>query len=112
MKDCVFCQIVNKERKAKIIYEDEKTLAFYDINPQAPYHILLIPKKHIINVLDLKEEDKELMGHIFLIANKISKNLNFNSIRIVTNSGKDAGQSVFHLHFHIFAGRKMGWPPG
>jgi histidine triad (HIT) family protein len=112
MNDCIFCQIAKKERNARIVFEDEKTAAFYDIHPQAPYHILVIPKKHITNVFDLKEEDKDLIGHIFLIINKIARDLNLFSFRIVTNSGREAGQSVFHLHFHLLSGRFMHWPPG
>lgn len=112
MKNCIFCQIINKEKKAKIIYEDEISLAFYDINPQAPYHILVIPKKHIESLNGIREEDKEILGHIFIVINKISKNLRLSSYRIVANSGREAGQSVFHLHFHILSGRRMGWPPG
>lgn len=112
MENCIFCQIIKRQRKAKIIYEDEVCFAFYDINPQAPFHILIIPKKHIENLLDLKEEDKEILGHLFLSINKISKDLGLSDFRVVTNTGRGVGQSVFHLHFHILSGRRMGWPPG
>lgn len=112
MENCIFCQIIRKEREAKILYEDEACLAFYDINPQAPYHILLIPKKHIENLLEIKEEDREILGNIFLTIKKISKDLGFSAFRVVTNTGRGVGQSVFHLHFHLLSGRRMGWPPG
>lgn len=112
MRNCIFCEIANKERKAGIIYEDDYAIAFYDINPQAPYHILVIPKKHIENIFELNEGDKDLIGHIFLVINKISKDLKLPSFRVVTNSGRGAGQSVFHLHFHILSGRTLHWPPG
>ncbi len=112
--DCIFCKIVNKEIPAKIVYEDDKVLAFHDINPQAPYHILVIPKKHISLLTELTEEDKDLIGHIYLVINKIAKDLGFaeRGFRVVVNCQEEAGQTVFHIHFHILAGRQMGWPPG
>jgi histidine triad (HIT) family protein len=111
---CIFCKIVNKEIASNIVYEDEKVVAFHDINPQAPYHILIVPKKHIPTLLELTEEDKELMGHIYLVINKIAKNLGFDEggYRVVVNCKEEAGQTIFHLHFHVLAGRTMGWPPG
>ncbi len=111
---CIFCKIVNKEISSNIIYEDDKVVAFHDINPQAPYHILVVPKKHISTLLELKEEDKDLIGHIYLIINKIAKDLGFDErgYRVVANCKEEAGQTVFHIHFHILAGRSMGWPPG
>ncbi|MEZ0343704.1 MAG: histidine triad nucleotide-binding protein [Caldimicrobium sp.] len=111
---CVFCKIVNKEISSKIVYEDEKVLAFHDINPQAPFHILVIPKKHLSTLLELTEEDKELIGHIYLVINKIAKDLGFaeRGFRVVVNCKEEAGQTVFHIHFHILAGRPMDWPPG
>lgn len=112
--DCIFCKIINKEIPAKIIYEDDKVLAFHDINPQAPYHILIIPKKHLATLLDLQEEDKDLIGHIYLTINKIAKDLGFSErgFRVVVNCKEEAGQTVFHIHFHVLAGRVMDWPPG
>ena len=112
--NCIFCKIVNKEIPANIIYEDDKVIAFHDINPQAPYHILVIPKKHISTLLELTEEDKELIGHIYLTINKIAQDLGFaeRGYRVVVNCKEEAGQTVFHIHFHILAGREMGWPPG
>jgi len=111
---CIFCKIANKEIPSNIVYEDEKVLAFHDINPQAPYHILVIPKKHLSTLLELEEEDKELIGHIYLVINKIAKDLGFaeRGFRVVVNCKEEAGQTIFHLHFHILAGRPMDWPPG
>jgi len=111
---CIFCRIANKEVPAKIVYEDDKVLAFHDINPQAPFHILVIPKKHYSTLLDLSEEDKELIGHIYLVINKIAKDLGFaeRGFRVVINCKEEAGQTVFHIHFHVLAGRPMDWPPG
>ncbi len=111
---CIFCKIANKEIPSKIVYEDEKVLAFHDINPQAPFHILVIPKKHLSTLLEFTEEDKELIGHIYLVINKIAKDLGFaeRGFRVVVNCKEEAGQTVFHIHFHILAGRPMDWPPG
>ena len=112
--NCIFCKIVNKEIASNIVYEDEKVVAFHDINPQAPYHILVVPKKHISTLLEVTEEDKELIGHIYLVINKIAKDLGFDErgYRVVVNCKEEAGQTIFHLHFHVLAGRTMGWPPG
>lgn len=110
---CIFCQIVKKQAPAKIIYEDDEVLAFHDINPQAPIHILIVPKKHIPNLLALSPKDTSLIGKIYLAAVKIAKEKKLQEgFRIVTNSGKLAGQTVYHLHFHFLAGRRLGWPPG
>ncbi len=111
---CIFCRIGNKEIPAKIVYEDDKVLAFHDINPQAPYHILVIPKKHISTLLELTEEDKDLIGHIFLVMNKLARELGVaeSGYRVVVNCNEEAGQTVFHVHFHFLAGREMHWPPG
>ena len=111
---CIFCKIVNKEISSNIIYEDDKVVAFHDINPQAPYHILVVPKKHIATLLELTEEDKDLIGHIYLVINKIAKDLGFDErgYRVVVNCKEEAGQAIFHIHFHVLAGRSMGWPPG
>lgn len=111
---CIFCKIVNKEIPAKIVYEDDKVLAFHDINPQAPYHILVIPKKHISTLLEIQEEDKELFGHIYLIIKRLAEELGFakRGYRVVVNCKEEAGQTVFHVHFHVLAGRPMDWPPG
>ena len=108
----IFTRIINREIPADIVYEDEQCLAFKDINPQAPVHVLLIPKKEIPSVREIKEEDQELMGHLMTKVPEIAKKLNLNSYRLVINTGEDAGQTVFHLHIHILGGRKLNWPPG
>jgi len=112
--DCIFCKIINKQINANILYEDDQALAFEDINPQAPVHILIIPKKHIPNNLAITDKDKELIGHLFQIANKIAveKAIADKGFRLVTNCNKEAGQAVFHLHIHLLGGRVMHWPPG
>lgn len=111
---CVFCKIANNEISSKKVYEDERILAFHDIAPQAPIHILIIPKRHFSTILEIEENDKELIGHIFLTANNIAKDMGFNEkgFRIVLNCNRDGGQTVFHVHFHLLAGRTMHWPPG
>ncbi len=110
MSDCIFCKIVNKEITTELIYEDEEIIAFNDINPQAPIHILVIPKKHISSLVDLNEEDENLIGKIFGVINKIAKKegIDKNGFRVIMNCGEDAGQEVKHLHFHILAGKKLG----
>ena len=110
MEDCLFCKIIKGEIPSTKIYEDENVLAFKDINPAAPIHILVVPKQHIENVLEINEENKEIASNIFLAINKIAKQLGIdqNGFRVITNCGKDAGQEVMHLHFHILAGGKMG----
>lgn len=112
--DCLFCKIVNKTLPAKIEYEDEDVLAFSDIHPQAPIHMLVIPKRHIAKVEDLGETDAELAGKLIVLAKKLAKekNVDKDSFRLVLNNGALAGQSVFHVHLHLLAGRKMAWPPG
>ncbi|MCX8033894.1 MAG: histidine triad nucleotide-binding protein [Thermodesulfovibrio sp.] len=112
--NCIFCKIVKGEIPSSKIYEDDIVVAFNDIAPQAPIHILIIPKKHYSTILELEEDDKELIGYIFLVANKIAKDLDFHErgFRIVVNCNRDGGQTVFHVHFHLLAGRAMRWPPG
>jgi histidine triad (HIT) family protein len=114
MSECLFCRIAAGEIPAKIVFNDEKVVAFEDIKPQAPTHIIIIPRKHIPTVLDLDEEDRELVGHIHLVANQIAaeKSLTQNGFRLVTNCKKSAGQEIFHLHIHMLGGRDFGWPPG
>jgi histidine triad (HIT) family protein len=111
---CIFCEIIEKKRPAKIIYEDERTLAFEDINPQSPVHTLIIPKKHISTNLEIKEEDNALIGHLFQIANRIAKDrgISERGFRLVMNCNPESGQTVFHIHLHILGGRLMHWPPG
>ena len=108
----VFTKIINKEIPAEIVYEDEHCLAFKDINPQAPIHILLIPKKEISSSQEIKAEDQKLMGHLMIKIPVIAKKLNLSSYRLVVNTGDSAGQTVFHIHIHILGGRKLSWPPG
>lgn len=110
MEDCIFCKIIKGEIPSTKVYEDDKVLAFKDINPAAPIHVLVIPKKHIENVLEINEENKEITSDIFLAINKIAKQFGIDKdgFRIINNCGKDAGQEVMHLHFHILAGGKMG----
>ena len=110
MDDCVFCKIIKGEIPSEKVYEDDKVLAFKDINPAAPIHVLVIPKEHVQNVLEINHENKEMISDIFLAINKIAKQLGIdqNGFRVITNCGKDAGQEVMHLHFHILAGGKMG----
>ena len=109
----IFSKIINREIPAKIVYEDELCLAFHDVNPQAPTHVLLIPKKEIPRLVDAQPEDQALLGHLMITANKIAQQLGVgDAFRLVVNNGADAGQSVFHLHLHILAGRAFKWPPG
>ncbi|MCE5195360.1 MAG: histidine triad nucleotide-binding protein [Nitrospiraceae bacterium] len=112
--DCIFCKIVDKKLPAKIIYEDDMVVAFEDVNPKAPVHTLVIPKKHISTPLDIKESDNGLIGHMFQIANKIArdKDIADSGFRLVMNCNKDSGQTVFHIHLHLLGGRHMTWPPG
>lgn len=110
MDDCIFCKIINRDIPSDIVYEDETILAFKDINPQMPIHILAIPKKHIESIIDLKTEDESLVGKIFTAINSIAKDIGIDKtgFRVISNCGENAGQTVKHLHFHILAGEKMG----
>ena len=111
--DTLFSKIIARQIPADIVYEDEVCLAFRDINPQAPVHILIIPKNPIPKVIDATEADKDLLGHLLIVAGKIAKNEGHEeAFRLVINNGENAGQSVFHLHVHILAGRNFSWPPG
>ncbi|HDZ27777.1 hypothetical protein LCGC14_0683420 [marine sediment metagenome] len=114
MEDCIFCKIINKKIPASIVFEDEKIIAFNDINPQAPIHILLIPREHFTSLNDIPEEKKNILSHLLLKARQIAqeKGIAEKGYRIVLNTEKDSGQEVFHLHFHLFGGRRMHWPPG
>ena len=110
----IFSKIINKEMDADILYEDSKSIAFKDINPVASTHILIIPKKEIPTINDIQNSDKELIGHLFIVAKKIAKKLNIDKdgYRIVFNCNDNAGQTVFHIHMHLIGGRKLLWPPG
>jgi histidine triad (HIT) family protein len=113
MENCLFCKIAAGEIPSDIVYQDDDIVAFRDINPGAPQHILIIPRRHIASSTDLTEEDGPLLAHIYVIATQLARELNLErGYRIVTNVGPDAGQSVFHLHFHLLGGRQLGWPPG
>jgi histidine triad (HIT) family protein len=112
--DCLFCKIVAGEIPAKLTYEDDTVVAFEDINPQAPTHTLLIPRKHIATTLDLTPEDEEVVGHLCTVAAKLAreKGIAEGGYRLVFNTNRDAGQEVYHIHLHLLGGRKMSWPPG
>ena len=114
MGKCLFCGIVNGEIKGDIVYQDDSVVAFTDINPQAPVHILIVPRKHIATVLDLEEEDKELVGDIFSVAAKLAteRGISKDGFRIAVNCGRGADQTVYHIHFHLLGGRPFVWPPG
>ncbi len=113
MTETIFSKIIHREIPADIVYEDEHCLAFKDVNPQAPVHILVIPKKPIARIVDAGAEDEALLGHLLLKANRIAAEQGVGeAFRLVVNNGAGAGQSVFHLHIHILAGRAFTWPPG
>jgi histidine triad (HIT) family protein len=109
----IFSKVIRREIPADIVYEDELCLAFRDINPQAPTHVLLIPKKEMDSLSSADGADQALLGHLMLAAAKVARQLGVgDAFRLVVNNGAEAGQSVFHLHLHILAGRKLRWPPG
>ncbi|MFN7065485.1 MAG: histidine triad nucleotide-binding protein [Aquificaceae bacterium] len=119
MQECIFCKIARKEIPSRGVYEDDLVYAFHDINPIAPTHILIIPKRHIVGIQSLDPKEKELVGHMFYVARLLGEDLGYapderlnKGYRLVFNVGRDAGQSVFHLHLHFIAGRSMEWPPG
>ena len=114
MSNCLFCKIINEEIPTKLLYEDEYVVAFNDINPQAPLHYLVIPKKHIATLNDLKPEDEALIGKMYLAAKHLVDRAGAaeDGYRTVMNCGELAGQTVFHIHLHVLAGRSMKWPPG
>jgi len=113
MSETLFTKIINREIPAEIVYEDDDCLCFQDVNPKAPVHYLLVPKKHIRRLIDAETDDRVLLGHLMLKAGEIAAEAGFgDAFRLVINNGPGAGQSVFHLHIHILAGRTMGWPPG
>lgn len=112
--DCLFCKIVNKDIESDIIFEDEQLIAFNDINPQSPVHVLIIPKKHITTINEVHIDDSELMGQMILTAKKLAKahNLSESGYRLVFNINQNGGQEIYHIHLHLLGGRKMTWPPG
>jgi len=112
--NCIFCRIIAKEIPSKIVYEDDNLIAFEDVNPQAPTHTLIIPRKHIPTINDLSEEDTALIGELIQKAKEIAadKGLSEDGYRLVFNCQEGAGQTVFHIHLHLLGGRAFGWPPG
>lgn len=114
MSDCLFCRMVNGEIRADTVYEDEEVLAFRDINPQAPVHVLIVPKRHIATLNDLQDDDEALVGQLFMAARQIARQegIDEKGYRTLINCNAAAGQTVFHLHLHVLGGRIMHWPPG
>jgi histidine triad (HIT) family protein len=114
MADCLFCSIIEGKIKGDVVYQDDTVLAFRDIRPEAPVHVLIVPRKHIASVSHLEPDDISVVGAIFALAAKLAKELGVaeSGYRVVVNNGADAGQSVFHLHYHLLGGRPMRWPPG
>ena len=113
MPDTIFSKIIAGTIPAKIVHEDDRCLVFHDVNPQAPIHLLVIPKKPVVNVAHLGPEDESLAGHLLLVAAEVARKLGIeNGYRLVANCGRDGGQSVDHLHLHLLAGRPLAWPPG
>ena len=114
MEDCIFCKIARHEIPSQIVFEDEDVVAFKDVKPVAPVHIVIIPKEHISGVMAITEENGDILTKIFLAAKKLAKETGIDKtgFRVVVNHGREAGQSVFHLHFHLLGGRPLSWPPG
>jgi histidine triad (HIT) family protein len=112
MSDCLFCKIAAGQIPSKTVYEDAHVYAFHDVAPKAPTHVLVIPKKHIGRLADAGVEDRELLGEVVARAAAIARDLGLEHYRLVANNGEGAGQTVFHLHFHLLGGRPMSWPPG
>jgi histidine triad (HIT) family protein len=114
MSECLFCQIVSRTIPAALVYEDDLVVAFNDINPQAPTHVLVIPRKHVASIAELQDSDVGLLGRLMLAGNKIAtmKGVADTGYRVVVNTGAHGGQSVFHLHLHVLGGRHLAWPPG
>ncbi|MFO0750933.1 MAG: histidine triad nucleotide-binding protein [Myxococcota bacterium] len=108
----IFGKIIRKEVPAQIVYEDDKALAFKDLHPAAPFHVLVIPKQEIANLGAMREEDAPLVGHLLWVCRKVALDAGCTDFRVVSNSGDGAGQSVFHLHFHVLGNRVFRWPPG
>jgi histidine triad (HIT) family protein len=114
MTECIFCKIVGGEIPAELVYQDDEVLAFRDINPQAPIHMLIVPKRHIATLNDITPNDAGLIGKLYLVARQLANDMGVadNGYRTLINCNKDGGQDVFHIHLHLLAGRRMGWPPG
>jgi len=112
MADTIFGRIARGEVPAELVYEDERALAFRDVNPQAPTHLLVIPRKPLARLCEASEEDADLLGHLCLVAARVAREAGLGDYRLVVNDGAGAGQSVFHLHLHVLGGRPFRWPPG
>jgi len=113
-QNCIFCKIIEKKIPAKILHEDEFAIAFEDLNPQSPVHLLIVPKRHIPDIHSIVVADREVIGHLFFVARTLAskKGLEKTGYRMVINNGRDAGQTVFHIHLHLLSGRPFSWPPG
>ena len=114
MSDCIFCRIVERTIPSKIVFEDDLVVAFEDVNPQAPVHVLVVPRRHVASIAELQAADAGLLGHLMLTGAAIAKQKGIaeSGYRAVVNTGKNGGQTVFHLHLHVLGGRPMHWPPG
>jgi histidine triad (HIT) family protein len=114
MADCLICKIINRDIPAKLVYEDDRVAAFNDINPQAPTHVLVVPKRHIATLNELSTEDDQLVGEVVRRASAIAADLGLaaGGYRTVFNTNRDAGQTIFHIHLHLLGGRSLSWPPG
>ena len=110
MDDCIFCKIANGEFNTEFLFQDERVVAFNDLNPQSPVHVLIIPRNHFESIKEI--DDEALVGRLFSAARQVAKDLQIEDFRLVINTGKEAGQTVFHLHIHLLGGRAMNWPPG
>ncbi len=112
MADTIFGRIARGEIPTDLVYEDDRALAFRDVNPQAPHHLLVIPREPIAKLADAGDESAELLGHLLLVASRVAAQVGLDDYRVVINNGAGAGQTVFHLHLHVIGGRPLGWPPG
>jgi len=114
MAECIFCQIVGGAIPAKKLYEDDQVIAFDDLNPQTPVHVLVIPKRHLVSLDDIQDSDSALLGQLLIVCAKMARERGIvdGGYRVVANTGREAGQSVFHLHLHVLGGRSFTWPPG
>lgn len=114
MSECLFCSIIAGKIKGEFVYRDDAVVAFQDVRPQAPVHVLIVPVKHVATLRDLEDEDKSLLGEIYRVANRLATETGIaeDGFRVVVNCGANAGQTVFHIHFHLLGGRRFSWPPG
>jgi len=114
MSDCLFCRIIAGEKPGQVVYQDDRAVAFRDVNPQAPVHILVVPRQHIASLAQAEQQDEGLLGHLLLVGAEVARQEGIieRGYRTVVNTGALAGQTVFHIHVHILGGRGMGWPPG